>query len=102
VLSINSLPLSADPATYASGMSSTSDVLRFLASIRNSGSVAYLGDVTWYNKNYSLLKLWADLLDHGNIDIDRLRINAEDYEEWDYLNPVVDLEVKKVTNKEAP
>jgi hypothetical protein len=33
-------------------------------------------------------------MDHRKIDFDRLRINAEDYEEWDYVNPAVDLEIK--------
>jgi len=94
VISIQQLPLSLDPLTYVSGITSTSELLRFLSSYVNSGRVAYFGDATWYNDNYSLLKLWADFIDHGKIEIDRLRINAEDYEEWDYVNPVVDLEIK--------
>jgi hypothetical protein len=94
LISIQPLPLSLDPSEFASGITSTSEVLRFLASLVNTHGVAYFGNATWYNDNYSLLKLWADLMDHRKIDFDRLRINAEDYEEWDYVNPAVDLEIK--------
>lgn len=100
VISILPLTLSLDPAEYTSGITSTSEVLRFLASFVNTESVAYFGDATWYDDDYSLLKLWADLVDNGKIEIDRLRINAEDYEEWDYINPVVDLEIKKAEKQE--
>jgi hypothetical protein len=94
LISMERLLLSLDPAEYASGITSTSELLRFLASLMNAGQVAYFGDIAWCKDNYSLLKLWADLMDHARIDIKRLRINAEDYEEWDYVNPVVDLEIK--------
>jgi hypothetical protein len=94
LISIQPLPLSLDPSEFASGITSTSEVLRFLASLVNTHGVAYFGNATWYNDNYSLLKLWAGLMDHRKIDFDRLRINAEDYEEWDYVNPAVDLEIK--------
>ena len=93
-MSIEDLPMSLDPLEYPSGISTTSESLRFLASFVNAEGAAYFGDVTWYNDNYSLLKVWTDLIDHGTVEIDRLRINAEDYEEWDYVNPRVDLEIK--------
>jgi hypothetical protein len=94
LISIRPLPLSLDPSEFPSGITSTSELLRFLASVVNAHGVAYFGNATWYNDNYSLLKLWADLMDHRKIDFERLRINAEDYEEWDYANPALDLEVK--------
>ncbi len=102
VISINALPMSLDPSEYASGLNSTSDMLRFLASYANaSGPFAYFGDANWYDGNYALLKLWADLVDHRQIELDRVRINAKDYEEWDYLNPVVDLEIKRAEKQGA-
>jgi hypothetical protein len=94
VISIRQLPMSLDPLTYVSGITSTSELMRFLASYMNAGHVKYFGDAAWYNDNYSLLKLWADFADHRKIEIARVRINADDYEEWDYVNPSVDLEIK--------
>lgn len=102
VLSIESLPLSLDPSDYGSGITSTSELLRFLASFANVGPVAFFGDAAWYNDDYSLLKVWADLIDHHRIDIDRVRINAEDYEEWDYLNSAVDLAIKQTRKGSSP
>jgi hypothetical protein len=93
-MSIEEVPMSLDPLEYPSGISTTSESLRFLASFVNAEGTAIAGDVIWYKDNYSLLKVWVDLIDHGTIEIGRLRINAEDYEEWDYLNPRVDLEIK--------
>jgi hypothetical protein len=102
IISISALPMSLDPSVYASGLNSTSDMLRFLASYANaSGPFAYFGDANWYDGNYALLKLWADLIDHRKIDLERIRINAENYEEWDYLNPVVDLEIKRAEKRAA-
>jgi hypothetical protein len=92
---IETSALSVDPLQYASGINPTSELLRFAASIVNTGDIAHLGDITWYDTNYSLLKLFVDILDYGRLEIDRIRINAEDYEEWDYVNSRVDLEIKK-------
>jgi hypothetical protein len=94
-MSIISLPFALDPSTYASGIGSTSDMLRYAASFANVEPLANMGDPTWLDENYSLLKLWADFIDNGKIELGRLRINAEDYEEWDYQNPKLDLEIKK-------
>jgi hypothetical protein len=103
LITIQPLPFSLDPSEYPTRITSTSELLRFLASLVNAGHLhyAYLGDATWYNDDYSLLKLWSYFMDNERIDIDSLRINSEDYEEWDYVNPVVDLEIKKAKKQES-
>jgi hypothetical protein len=50
--------------------------------------VAYFGDVfAWGKDNFRLMKIMVSIMDKDPIDLERIKINANDFEEWDYLNP---------------
>ncbi len=73
----------------------TSGLLFFLASICESHIICDPGGLVF--EYYNLRKLMVDNIDYG-IDPLRIRINTEDYEEWDYYHPEYDREVE-ITKK---
>lgn len=72
-------------------VTTTSGLLFFLASMCES-HIIYDPDGLVFDY-YNLRKLMVDNIDYG-INPLRIRINTEDYEEWDYYNPEYDREVE--------
>jgi hypothetical protein len=83
---------SINPSDYPERVHTTSDLLRYIASLLVM-VVGNMGLLEWYADNYPLIKLIVEFVDEGTFDMDRIRINIKDYEEWDYDNGSVDEEV---------
>jgi len=79
---------------YEENIETTSELFQFIAAISRL-SIAYLGDLVWLFGNYPLMKLITDIVDNKEVRPDRIRINASDYEEWDYTNKQYDKEVRE-------
>jgi hypothetical protein len=84
--------LSLDPADYESKVATTSEMLMLVAAARRS-RVAYLGNMEFWLKSWPLTKFATHLLDQRSVDLDAIRVNANDYEQWDYLNPELEAEL---------
>lgn len=80
---------------YPDGISTTSEMLVLLSGLL-SAHFAFFDDSFWMRleKNYPLMKLFVDFLDKRAIFFNRLRINVDDYDEWDYVNVSFDDEVE--------
>jgi hypothetical protein len=91
---------SLDPADYHEHVTTTGELLRYVVSAFRT-QVAFVGDTRWYRENYALMKLWADLLDH-RVNMDSIKFNAGDIEEWDNVNGASDLEVRRFVGNNAP
>jgi hypothetical protein len=52
-----------------------------------------IGDIGWASNNYPLLKLVIKFMDDRSINVGDIRFNANDDEEWDYLNGSFDAEI---------
>lgn len=87
--------LSTDPANYPDRVTTTSEMLRYIAALSNVDA-AIVGDIfVWGKENYPLLKLVVDVMDDRRVQLDHLRINAVDYEEWDYVNTKLDAQIRE-------
>ena len=92
---------SVDFSDYPDGITTASELLCFLAALSKT-VIGYFGDLVWLEKNYALMKLVVEVLDHRAFSWDRIRINASDYEDWDYINTSFDEEIEiKKSLKEA-
>jgi hypothetical protein len=67
-------------------------MLAWVAAAQNT-NIAFVGDISFYNKDWSLFKLLIYLMDHKQIKIDYIKINSQDYERWDYRNPELEAEL---------
>ena len=76
---------SLDPADYHEHLSITSEMMRYIASSARL-SFAFVGDLGWAINNFRITKLLISISDRDPIDPAIIRINANDFEEWDYLN----------------
>lgn len=93
--------LTANPKDYEEGITTTSELFQFIASVIKL-PIIYLGDFVWLKENYPLMKLFIEISDNQQYRLDRVRVNAHDYEEWDYVNRDFDEEVRtKKAKKEA-
>jgi hypothetical protein len=89
-------PLSLDPQHYDHRVETTSEMLEYVAAALQS-PVAFVGDLTLtQQRNVPLLKLTASLLDGEPIKIDSIRINAKDWEQWDYRYPLFEAELARL------
>ncbi|MCU1267208.1 MAG: divergent domain protein [Acidobacteria bacterium] len=78
--------LSGNPDDYSNKVTTTSEVLHYIAAMAN-GRIGVFDDFFDPAKqNYPLLKL-VFAASKAEFDLNSLRINVDDYEEWDYLNP---------------
>jgi len=93
-ISVRSLPtLSLDPQDYDHRVETTSEMLEYVAAALRS-PVAFVGNLTLtQQRNVPLLKLTASLLDGEPIKMDAIRINAENWEQWDYRYPRFEAEL---------
>ena len=67
--------------------------MEFVAAIVNSGPVTFIGDPLWI-PSYSWVKFLTSFLDNRSIDLGRIQINADDPEEWDFINTEFDYEIE--------
>lgn len=80
---------------YPDRISTTSEMLVLLSGLLSAHFV-FSDDSFWLRleKNYPLTKLFVDFLDNRAFFFNRLRINVDDYDEWDYVNVSFDDEVE--------
>ena len=97
LMSIRTLTkLSPTPLDYPNKVTTTSEMLCYIASYSHLPFVLLDDfDFSVYGENYPLTKLFIDLTDRQEIDFGRFRINVNNYEEWDYLNPALDKEIRR-------
>ena len=92
--------LSANPDHYPNRVTTTSEALHYIASMAN-GSIGVFDDIFNPSKlNYPLLGLVFSAHDEG-LTLDNFVINADNYEEWDYTNPIFDNELRGAFQKQA-
>jgi len=92
----SSAPISPDE--YPDKLRRTSELLLFL-NVLQRGNILLTYDISTVNHYYPLAKLMLNILDREAINLGKVRINADDYEEWDYLNPQADLEIQRVSSQ---
>lgn len=97
-LAINPHPLDdSEIIEFPDALRNTSELLVLVAKA-GVGGIVNLGSVKQLGLNYSFEKLLLDILDNGVMNLDRVRINEKDPEEWDYINPAADAEIVKYTD----
>lgn len=84
--------MSTAPDSFPDNVRTTSELLAFLSAVTGNPMV-YLGDTECITSHYPLFKLAIALLDNKAWQLECLRVNADDPEEWDYINPAADAEV---------
>lgn len=89
---------STTPASYPDKLRTTSELFAFLSAIIGAPAVL-LGDIKCITSYYPLFKVAIDLLDHRPLLRDRIRVNVNDCEEWDYINPIADEEVGRYSQE---
>jgi hypothetical protein len=87
--------LSTAPSEYPDKVSSTSELLRLLTAVAHS-RIVMAGDIEIILHSYPLSKLFLEIMDSKTFDFSKVRINVQDHEEWDYINPAADQEFGKV------
>jgi hypothetical protein len=85
--------LSTSPVDYPKLVQCTSELFCLLAAFSRS-RIAEV-DMNSVHKSYSLSKLFLDILDFGAVDYNKIRVNVDDPEEWDYVSPRADKEAAK-------
>lgn len=86
---------STNLAEYPEHLRRTSELLEWLAATLTT-KVVDLGDVQWLMENYRMQKLLFNLLDNKVLYPAKIRVNVTDDEEWDYVNPKWDAEVRGI------
>jgi hypothetical protein len=85
--------LSGSQTDYPEKLRRTSEILQFVVALQSINFVHI--DLDECKKFYPMMKLQLDLLDRKAPRFGDFRINTEDYEEWDYINPQADAELDK-------
>lgn len=88
--------VSANIADYPQHLATTSELLQWIA-IALESPVVFAGNAGWLNENPALMKLMIDLLDKKAFEWDKVQVNIADDEEWDYLSPQLEAEMKGFT-----
>lgn len=86
--------ISSDPADYPDKVRTTSEFLTFVSSIPDNSVIGW-EDAECILSYYPLAKFCMNLLDNQKYSLDDIRINDEDYEEYDYINNEYDVEVQR-------
>jgi hypothetical protein len=96
-IAIKSLDIpSIDLENFPGKLRSTSELLKFIAATLQS-PVLIVNDADSFRLEHpSAIKMFVDMMDHRQVFLDQLRINVNDYEEWDYLNPQFDAEIERL------
>lgn len=84
--------LSVSPSEYPERLRSTSEILQLLCAIPHVNF--FHMDLDEARQFYPLMKLYIPLLEHQAPSFDLLRINTENYEDWDYVNPELDQQME--------
>ena len=90
--------LSLDPLDYEHRVETTSELLSYVGATWTS-IFGFMGDIEETMKNWPLLKVATRVLDKAGIEVEKIRINADDYEQWDYINPELDAELAQYRRK---
>ena len=88
-----STDFSVNLASYPDHLATTKELMLFIGSRANISGAAVMGDIGWIGGNYSLQKLVVAMMD-GKLDLKNIRVNADDSNEWDYVNGEFDEEVR--------
>jgi hypothetical protein len=96
-LSIRPNYSSTNPNDYPNKVTRTSEVLSFVASHLNS-NIAVV-DMEPVLRFYPLSKLMLFIADNHGVNIEDIRIDVTDPEEWDYINPAADQELQKLNER---
>jgi hypothetical protein len=86
--------VSGAPSEYPYKVSCTRELLMLLVAVSRS-TILNSGNLETVLSSYPLSKLFLDILDDKTFDMDRIRVNSSDLEEWDYVNPSADEEFKQ-------
>lgn len=92
VTSVDDDQLSTRPQDYPERLGTTSEMLRYISSLANSDYIVDLGN-PFYPSGYAWVKFITKFIDNRRLNIDRIRVNLSDLEEWDFVNPEFDYEV---------
>jgi hypothetical protein len=84
---------SGSQTDYPEKLRRTSEILQFVVALQSINFVNI--DLDECKTFYPMMKLQLDLLDHKAPQFGDFRINTEDYEEWDYINPQADAELDR-------
>lgn len=82
-----------DPKMYDNKVKTTSEAIQYTSAVCNS-KYCYLGDIGWHFENLPLTKLLIDILDHVDIKFSNFRCQIENAENWDYINPRFEAEIR--------
>jgi len=93
-LRLSILPVSAstDDADYPNNVGNTSELFSLVSAHLNANIAVVNLDVA--TRSYSLTKLLLAFLDR-EFDFEAIRVNADDPEEWDYVSPSLDEELRQ-------
>jgi hypothetical protein len=83
---------SLDPADYPNHLETTSEMLRSVASAFNTNIAMF--DMVWLERNLEYSKMMTYMLDEKRIDLNSIRIDADDYERWGYSYPAFETELE--------
>jgi len=86
--------ISSDPTEYPEKVKTTSEFLKFISSLAKS-QIIICQDWACIESYYPLYKFYMYFMDNQSYNIDNIRVNVEDCEEWDYINTDFDVEVQK-------
>lgn len=86
--------ISPDPADYPNKVRTTSELLTFISAASTS-PIAQCKDLECITSYYPLHKCYLDILDNEKVSPSNVRVNVEDYEEYDYINNDVDVELHR-------
>jgi hypothetical protein len=86
---------SENPTKYVKNVRTTSEILTFFSSTFHHSGITCWDDLECINTHYPLKKFCCDLLDGNEITDDKILVNVDDCEEYDYINKGVDIELHK-------
>ena len=87
--------ISTAPSEYPNKAASANELLMLLTAAFRS-KFMNAGNMETILHSYPLSKLFIELLDTKTVDLGRVRVNAADVEEWDYVNPAADAEFNRI------
>ena len=93
VFSLEQGRLSFNPADFESRLHVTSEIIEFFCATYQS-PFGIVDEIQEFQEYYPLLKVLLVLLDHKPLRFSALRINTDDSEEWDFLDPAADRELR--------
>jgi len=79
---------------YPNQVRTTSELLTWLSVFFQVNGI--VTDIAIVESHYPLFKLVTELMDNRpSFDVSKFRTNIQNLEEWDYINPAADIEVKR-------